>query len=489
MRNIGGASSTETTVFRRGSCDTRRDVVSNSDAPREAATSTGEEPLFRSGVRPTGRPPGPDGRPPTRPPTARVSLRPSANPLPIEPLSLDEDALALLRFTDSLEDESVAMFWVGVAGRSQRARARARGWVGGGRGLSPWAFRLWIRWAMAVSATRVLLVLDALRAQARAHRGRAQQRAARARPRHARLDEGPRRGSSDPALLVGGIRVTLEAVARGAPEPSAAERNILSTRFASTSSARPRTRAARRCTRSPRSTPRRQCSRRSPSPSSTLLLLDADLRGEWDPALGRVRAHAVVAQRPALGLRGRRGAQRSARRGCSARSRRTPQCVEGLPELAQRAVREALPKSIAHNRFSVWSRCARAAGKLAGVLPGVAPLLQAMPRADERAHRSTSRARPRWAACRSSRPRCSPSAERCSINRRPSRGSSRRSPSRCPISATGSRRQVDRDGARARGARRARDVGAARDLGCASCPRDRRTSRTPRAGSRSRSRR
>ncbi len=349
--------------------------MSNSDAPREAAASSGEEPLFRSGVRPTGRPPAPDARPPTRPPTARVSLRPSANPLPIEPLSLDDEALALLRFTDSLEDESVATFWVGVAGGAnehERERAVARWWAWADPVGVPFVDSL----AMAVSATRVLLVLDAL-----AHRPERTAAAPNdvlpALARAMRAWTRAREGSSDPALLVGGIRVTLEAVARGAPEPSAAERNILSNALRKYLERTPAHSSSEALHALASLDPEAPVLAPFAESLLDLLLLDADLRGEWDPALAECARMPWWPNALRWGFEGvGRAAIRAARLLCALAA--NPHCVEGLPEAAQRAVREALPKSIAHNRFSVWSRCARAAGKLAGVLPGVAPLLQAM---------------------------------------------------------------------------------------------------------------
>ncbi|MFO0560037.1 MAG: serine/threonine-protein kinase [Polyangiales bacterium] len=349
--------------------------MSTSDAPRDGSANNGDEPLFRSGVRPTSRPPGPSGRPAPRAPTARVSLRPSASPLPIEPLSLDDNALALLRFSDRLEDESVAMFWIGVAGGAsdhERERAVQRWWDWATPEGVPFADST----ALARAANNVLDVLDAL-----AHRPERTAAAPTdvlpALARAMRAWTRAREGSSDPALLVGGIRVTLEAIARGAPEPSAAERNILSNalrKYLERTPAHASSEALHALTSLDPEAPVL-----APFAESILdlLLLDADLRGEWDPALAECARMPWWPNAVRWGFEGVGRAAIRAARLLSALSA-NPQSVDGLPEPAQRAVRDVLPKAIAHNRFSVWSRCARSAGKLAGVLPGVAPLLQAM---------------------------------------------------------------------------------------------------------------
>lgn len=314
-------------------------------------------------------------RPQPRAPTARVSLRPQQNTAPIEPLSLDESALALLRYTDQLEDESIAMFWVGVTSHdasSERERAVQRWWS--------WADAKGVPFldaaSMAASASTVLAVLEAL-----AHRPERTAAAPTdvlpALARAMRAWTRAREGSSDPELLVGGIRASLEAVARGAPEPSAAERNILSNALRKYLERTPAHSGSEALHALASLDPEAPVLAPFAESILDLLLLDSDLRGEWDTALAECARMPWWPHTLRWGFEGvGRGAIRASRLLSALAA--NPMYVEGLPEAAQRAVREVLPKAIAHNRFSVWSRCARAAGKLAGVLPGVAPLLQAM---------------------------------------------------------------------------------------------------------------
>ena len=108
-----------------------------------------------------------------------------------------------------------------------------------------------------------------------------------------------------------------------------------------------------------------------------LLLLDGDLRGVFDRALAALASMSWWPSALRWGFEGSGRAALRAARLLSALAAH-PDEVSALPDASQRAVRELLPRALAHPRFSVWSRVARAAGRLAGVLPGIAPLLSAL---------------------------------------------------------------------------------------------------------------
>lgn len=326
--------------------------------------------MFRSGVRATNRPPDPEVHlsmpPPSRAPSA---------PAVIEPLSLDEAALALLRFTDRLEDETVASLWVGVANTKsddERTSAIERWWAWAAVSDAPFDGVA----AMSSAARAVLDVLDALAHQPE-RTAAAPTDVLPALARAMRAWTRAREGSIEPSLVVGGVRASLAAVARGAPEASPAERNILSNALRKYLERTPAHAGSEALHALASLDPEAPVLAPFAESLLDLLLLDADLRGAFDPALAECARMPWWPNAIRWGFDGvGRGALRAARLLCAIAS--NPHVLDGLPEPSLRAVREGLPKGIAHGRFSVWSRSARAAGRLAGVLPGVAPLLQAL---------------------------------------------------------------------------------------------------------------
>jgi hypothetical protein len=342
-------------------------VTSRDASSAEGTSGEGETP-FRSGVRATERPPGG--------PTGEESGGHGFEGDPrAVPLALDEPALSLLRFTDGIEDEPLASFWMAVASAVEgapRVKAVER-WIGWAR---PAKVPFDGAGAMARAAEGVLAVLDAL-AHHPERTAAAPTDVLPALARAMRAWARAREGDADPSLVVGGVLMSAEAVALGAPSPSAAERNLLSNalrRHLAKTPAHASSEALHALTRLDPDAPVL-----APFAESLLdlLLLDGDLRGVFDRALASLASLPWWPNALRWGFEGSgRAALRAARLLSALASH--PDEVGELPESAQRAVRELLPRALAHPRFSVWSRAARAAGRLAGVLPGVGPLLSAL---------------------------------------------------------------------------------------------------------------
>lgn len=292
-----------------------------------------------------------------------------------EPLFLNEDALFLLRFTDRFDDDPVTSLWISVS-NARDAESREQSlmrWLGWATQGDP-PFATLQQFSAAIDC--VLHVLEGL--------ALTPERTAAAPPdvlpalaRALRAWTRAREADADAERVIGGVRATLEAVAKGAPAPSAAERNILASTLRRLLERSPAAQSADALQILTALDPTAPVLAPFAESMMDLLLLDGDLRGEFDPALAECATMPWWPNALRLGIESvGRGAMRSARL-LSALSAH-PYVVDALGPATQRAIREVFPKAIAHSRFAVWSRAARAAGRLAGVLPGIGPMLDVM---------------------------------------------------------------------------------------------------------------
>lgn len=289
-------------------------------------------------------------------------------------MSLSEDALTLLRFTDTLDDESVTSLWLGIS-TSTTPETRTH------------AVSRWLSWAAPAEVPfdsvprfrdAASTVIDALHTLA----AKPERTAAAPTDVIQSLARALRawtsaRDDTQVHELVGGVRASMEAVAHGAAAPSAEQRNVLGhalRKYLARAPAHASGEALHALTSLDPVAPVL-----APFAESLLdlLLLDADLRGSFDSALGECASMPWWPNALKLGFDGvGRGAVRAARLLFAVAA--NPLIVDDLPEASKQVVRDILPKAMAHPRYAVWSRVARAAGRLAGVLPGVDELLISM---------------------------------------------------------------------------------------------------------------
>jgi hypothetical protein len=290
------------------------------------------------------------------------------------PVSLTEDALTLLRFTDTLDDENVTSLWIGLStASSPETRLHAVG--------------RWLSWAQpatvpfddnarfSAAATSVIDTLFALATQTE-HSTTAPPDVIQALARALRAWTSVR-DDTQVHELVGGVRASIEAIAQGASAPSVEQRNVLAhalRKYLARAPAHASSEALHALTSLDPVAPVL-----APFAESLLdlLLLDADLRGSFDIALAECASMPWWPNALRLGFDSiGRGAVRAARLLFAVAT--NPSIVEELPPASKQTIVDIFPKAFAHPRYAVWSRAARAAGRLAGVLPGINEMLEGM---------------------------------------------------------------------------------------------------------------
>ncbi len=305
--------------------------------------------------------------PGARPALARVTLLEidtSSLALTAPPVAIDP-AHVLLRWTDALDDERALSLWVGQIAAADPEVAAA-------------SLARWIDWAgvtpppgvtlehLAAATRELVSELDAI-AREPDHVSAYDEYDRRAVTRAMRA--WVRAHEKEPAAVLGGVRAVLRAESLGSITPAIGnERAALVNTLRRNLDRAPSAQSATLLEVLMRLDA--QATVFAPFAESVLdfLLLDGEMRSGYPRELATLATLPAWSNTIRLGLAAAgRGAVRAARMLLSLAAHR--EVARGLSADASHQITEHLVRAIAHPRMLVWSRAARAMGRLAGALP------------------------------------------------------------------------------------------------------------------------